>query len=128
FYALLVKHHTKVRATGAAVRPAHEDCLSDDQTMQMTGSVISTRSQLNDRFRQMPAPQGSRQFASIHRRGRIALHSPGYGSHLGGFDALVQYLAPRNRELLAERERSQAELDTWHKAHPGPIVDMPAMR
>ncbi|SDX43210.1 malate synthase [Pseudomonas syringae] len=56
------------------------------------------------------------------------------GTHLDtqafweGFDALVHDLAPRNRELLAERERLQAELDTWHKAHPGPISDMPAYR
>ncbi|RMP27142.1 Malate synthase G [Pseudomonas coronafaciens pv. atropurpurea] len=45
-----------------------------------------------------------------------------------GFDALVHELAPRNRELLAERERLQAELDKWHKKHPGPISDMPAYR
>ena len=45
-----------------------------------------------------------------------------------GFDALVHDLAPRNRELLAERERLQAELDTWHRAHPGPIRDMAAYR
>ncbi|MBD8187051.1 malate synthase G [Pseudomonas viridiflava] len=45
-----------------------------------------------------------------------------------GFDALVHELAPRNRELLAERERLQAELDAWHKKHPGPISDMPAYR
>ncbi|KAA8709015.1 malate synthase G [Pseudomonas cannabina] len=56
------------------------------------------------------------------------------GTHLDteafweGFDALVHDLAPHNRELLAERERLQAELDTWHKAHPGPIRDMPAYR
>ncbi|MCF5609646.1 malate synthase G, partial [Pseudomonas syringae] len=45
-----------------------------------------------------------------------------------GFDALVHDLVPRNRELLAERKRLQAELDKWHKAHPGPISDMPAYR
>ncbi len=45
-----------------------------------------------------------------------------------GFDALAHELAPRNRELLAERERLQAELDAWHKKHPGPISDMPAYR
>ena len=45
-----------------------------------------------------------------------------------GFDALVHELAPRNSELLAERERLQAELDAWHKKHPGPISDMPAYR
>jgi malate synthase len=45
-----------------------------------------------------------------------------------GFAALVHELAPRNSALLAERERLQAEIDAWHVAHPGPIVDMPAYR
>jgi len=45
-----------------------------------------------------------------------------------GFDRLVHDLAPKNRALLAERDRLQAELDTWHKANPGPIADMPAYR
>mgnify|MGYP003583934505 FL=1 len=43
-----------------------------------------------------------------------------------GFDALVRDLAPKNAALLAERERLQKELDTWHQAHPGPIADMAA--
>ncbi|QHJ01514.1 malate synthase G [Xylophilus rhododendri] len=45
-----------------------------------------------------------------------------------GFDAIVHDLAPRNAALLAERDRLQLELDAWHKAHPGPIADMPAYR
>ena len=45
-----------------------------------------------------------------------------------GFDAIVADLAPRNVALLAERDRLQVELDTWHKAHPGPITDMKAYR
>ncbi len=45
-----------------------------------------------------------------------------------GFDALVHELAPRNADLLAERDRLQAELDRWHADHPGPIGDMPAYR
>ena len=45
-----------------------------------------------------------------------------------GFDSIVNDLAPRNIALLAERDRLQAELDTWHRAHPGPIADMPAYR
>ncbi|WP_296218207.1 malate synthase G [Pseudomonas sp. UBA2684] len=45
-----------------------------------------------------------------------------------GFDALVHELAPQNRALLAERDRLQVELDTWHRAHPGPVTDMPAYR
>ncbi|MCO6058997.1 malate synthase G [Pseudomonas sp. MOB-449] len=43
-----------------------------------------------------------------------------------GFDALVHDLAPRNRALLAERERLQGELNAWHRAHPGPVTDMAA--
>jgi malate synthase len=45
-----------------------------------------------------------------------------------GFDALVHDLAPKNRALLAERDRLQEELDTWHRAHPGPVRDMAAYR
>ena len=45
-----------------------------------------------------------------------------------GFDAIVRELAPKTAALLAERERLQAELDAWHRAHPGPIADMPAYR
>ncbi|MBY0235963.1 MAG: malate synthase G, partial [Burkholderiaceae bacterium] len=45
-----------------------------------------------------------------------------------GFDAIVQDLAPKNIALLAERDRLQTELDSWHSAHPGPITDMPAYR
>ena len=45
-----------------------------------------------------------------------------------GFDALVHDLAPKNRALIAERERLQKELDAWHKSNRGPIKDMPAYR
>jgi len=45
-----------------------------------------------------------------------------------GFAALVHDLAPKNRALLAERDRLQAELDAWHRAHPGPITDPAAYR
>jgi len=45
-----------------------------------------------------------------------------------GFAGLVHELAPINRALLAERDRLQGELDTWHRAHPGPITDMAAYR
>ena len=45
-----------------------------------------------------------------------------------GFDAIVADLAPKNIALLAERDRLQTGLDAWHKAHPGPISDMPAYR
>lgn len=45
-----------------------------------------------------------------------------------GFDALVHDLAPKNAALLAERDRIQAELDAWHRAHPGPVADMAAYK
>jgi len=38
-----------------------------------------------------------------------------------GFAALVAELAPRNRALLAERDRLQAEIDAWHQANPAPF-------
>ncbi|MDQ2779162.1 MAG: malate synthase G [Pseudomonadota bacterium] len=45
-----------------------------------------------------------------------------------GFSAIVHDLAPRNAELLLARERLQAELNQWHRSHPGPIADMQAYR
>ncbi|MDR2990824.1 MAG: malate synthase G, partial [Burkholderiaceae bacterium] len=45
-----------------------------------------------------------------------------------GFSAIVTDLAPRNLALLAERDRLQHELDTWHGANPGPIQNMRAYR
>jgi len=57
---------------------------------------------------------------------------PGTGvdaaSFWAGFDTLAHELTPKNRALLAERDRLQLELDAWHKAHPGAIGDMPAYR
>ena len=45
-----------------------------------------------------------------------------------GFDAIAHDLGTKNVALLKERDRLQLELDAWHKAHPGPIGDMPAYR
>jgi malate synthase len=45
-----------------------------------------------------------------------------------GFDAIVRDLAPRNAALLAERDRLQAAIDGWHRAHPGPITDRAGYR
>ncbi|WP_275286526.1 malate synthase G [Halomonas elongata] len=45
-----------------------------------------------------------------------------------GVDALFHDLTPENRELLAERDRLQAELDAWHRDHAGPVRDMTAYR
>lgn len=45
-----------------------------------------------------------------------------------GLDAIVHDLAPRNRELLAQRDAMQAQIDTWHRAHPGPGYDRAAYK
>ena len=45
-----------------------------------------------------------------------------------GFDEIVHDLAPKNAALLAERDRLQAEIDGWHRAHPGPIAKPKAYR
>ncbi|MFW7340654.1 malate synthase G [Pollutimonas sp. H1-120] len=56
---------------------------------------------------------------------REALPGTGVASDAfwSGFDKLVHDLAPRNRALLAERDRLQAELDNWYRQNPGPIKD-----
>jgi len=45
-----------------------------------------------------------------------------------GFAQIVSDLAPKNAALLAERDRLQADLDQWHRAHPGPVTDVAAYR
>ncbi|MFN7663723.1 MAG: malate synthase G [Inhella sp.] len=77
-------------------------------------------------------------FVSVHRlQVAASLHRfvneevlPGTGvspeAYWAGFDQIAHDLAPRNAALLAERDRLQTELDAWHRAHPGPIANMPA--
>ena len=36
-----------------------------------------------------------------------------------GVSAIVHDLAPKNAELLAERDRLQQQIDDWHREHPG---------
>ncbi|HEY1877271.1 MAG TPA: malate synthase G [Rhizomicrobium sp.] len=43
-----------------------------------------------------------------------------------GFAALAGKLMPENRALLGERDRLQAAIDQWHKAHPARPVDVTA--
>jgi malate synthase len=45
-----------------------------------------------------------------------------------GFNTIVHDLAPRNRALLAERDRIQAGIDAWYRKNPGPIKDMRAYK
>ena len=40
-----------------------------------------------------------------------------------GLDAIVNDLAPRNRELLARREDLQAQIDEWHRDRKGQPID-----
>jgi len=41
----------------------------------------------------------------------------------GGFAALADRLAPKNRALLAVRDRLQSQIDEWHSARRGKAVD-----
>jgi len=61
---------------------------------------------------------------------REALPGTGVASEAfwAGFDALVHDLAPRNRELLAERDRLQAQLDDWYRKNPGAVKDAAGYR
>ncbi len=43
-----------------------------------------------------------------------------------GLADILNRFVPVNRDLLAKRDALQAQIDSWHKAHPGPITDMPA--
>ncbi len=43
-----------------------------------------------------------------------------------GFAALAVKLMPQNKTLLAERDRLQAAIDQWHKAHPAKPIDTAA--
>ncbi|MBW8708317.1 MAG: malate synthase G [Alphaproteobacteria bacterium] len=43
-----------------------------------------------------------------------------------GFAALALRLMPQNKALLAERDRLQAAIDAWHKAHPARPIDVVA--
>ena len=45
-----------------------------------------------------------------------------------GFAQLAHDLAPRNRDLLAQRDLLQQKLDEWHRARPGRIADPVAYR
>jgi malate synthase len=45
-----------------------------------------------------------------------------------GFDQLLRDLAPRNAQLLQQRDQLQAKIDQWHQAHPGPKFDPKAYR
>jgi malate synthase len=43
----------------------------------------------------------------------------GAGRFWDGLRSILEDLAPRNRALLQRRDALQAEVDAWHKAHPG---------
>jgi malate synthase len=45
-----------------------------------------------------------------------------------GFAALVRALAPRNAALLRRRDELQADIDAWHRRHPGATFDPAAYK
>ncbi len=49
----------------------------------------------------------------------------GAGQFWDGMAGLVRDFAPRNRELLAIRDRMQSQIDEWHRAN-GPVANDPA--
>lgn len=50
------------------------------------------------------------------------------GTFWSAFDQLVHDLAPRNRTLLNKRDVLQAQLDAWHRNHPGPVQNKSVYR
>jgi malate synthase len=50
------------------------------------------------------------------------------GTFWSAFDQLVHDLAPRNRALLNKRDVLQAQLDAWHRNHPGPVQNKAVYR
>ncbi|MDA3023838.1 MAG: malate synthase G, partial [Actinomycetota bacterium] len=68
---------------------------------------------------------GDLRVASVLRRFIEDEVLPGTGvtaeDFWAGLSGLVADLAPRNRALLAERERLQAAIDAWHLATPGAV-------
>ena len=45
-----------------------------------------------------------------------------------GLGALLRALMPKNEALLEQRKKLQAQINTWHHAHPGEIQDTAAYR
>jgi len=70
-------------------------------------------------------PVGDLQVATVLRRFVEDEVLPGTGvaaeDFWTGLSDLVGTFAPRNRALLAERDRLQAAIDAWHRATPGPV-------
>ena len=52
----------------------------------------------------------------------------GTAAFWGGFEALIEALTPRNRELLAIRETLQARIDGWHRERAGQRHDAAAYK
>ena len=47
------------------------------------------------------------------------------GAYWAGLAGLVDRFMPRNRELLALRDKLQGKIDAWHRAN-GPVASDPA--
>ena len=44
----------------------------------------------------------------------------------GGMESILRELAPINAALLRKRDALQAQIDTWHRAHPSQPIDLHA--
>ena len=45
-----------------------------------------------------------------------------------GFSDLAHKFAPLNRDLLEKRDRTQLQIDQWHRNNPGPVADLAAYK
>ena len=76
--------------------------------------------------------QGSLHIAAVLHQLLENEIAPGTGVSPGqfwqGFESIVNDLAPRNAELLEKRETIQAQIDAWHREHPGAGYDKAAYK
>ena len=76
--------------------------------------------------------QGSLHIAAVLHQLLESEIAPGTGVSAGqfwqGLESIVNDLAPRNAELLQKREALQAQIDEWHREHPGAGYDKAAYK